>query len=121
VKLSGILIGSDNPGRLVEFYTRLLGEPGWNQAPYTGWMVGAGTVMVGPHDEVHAANKEPGRIIWNFEADDVKAEFERLRAAGATVIREPYNPAAESGQDFALATFADPDGNFFQIASPMQM
>ena len=122
MKLSGVLIGSDDPQRLVEFYKRVLGEPGWNEAPYTGWMVGTGTVMIGPHDEVHGANKEPGRVIWNFESDDVKAEFERIRAAGATVVREPYNPMGEnSDQEFYLATFADPDGNYFQIGSPMQM
>ena len=64
----------------------------------------------------------PGRVIWNLEADDVKAEFERIRATGATVVREPYNPmGADSERDFSLATFADPDGNYFQVASPMEM
>ena len=122
MKLAGVLLGSDNPARLVEFYTRVLGEPGWDEAPYTGWMVGDGTVMVGPHDEVHGQNKEPGRIMWNLEADDVKAEFERIRATGATVVREPYNPMGENAdQVFLLATFADPDGNYFQIGSPMEM
>jgi predicted enzyme related to lactoylglutathione lyase len=122
VKLTGILMGSDDPARLVEFYKRVLGERGWDEPPYTGWMLGGGTVMVGPHGEVHGANKEPGRIIWNLESDDVQAEFERIRAAGATVVREPYNPMGEgSEQPVYIATFADPDGNYFQIGSPMQM
>lgn len=122
MKLTGILIGSEDPHRLVEFYTRVLGEPEWDEAPYTGWMVGPGSVMVGPHDEVRGANKEPGRVIWNLEAEDVKAEFERIRAAGATVVAEPYNPMGpDAGRDISIATFADPDGNLFQIASPMQM
>ena len=122
MKLSGILIGSENPERLVEFYKRVLGEPGWNEAPYIGWMVGEGTLMIGPHDEVHGPNKEPARIIWNLEAEDVKAEFERIRATGATVVREPYNPMGENADRvFYLATFADPDGNYFQLGSPMEM
>ncbi len=122
MKLTGILIGSDDPARLVEFYKKVLGEPGWDEAPYTGWMVGAGYVMIGPHDEVHGANKEPGRLIWNLEAEDVKAEFERIRKAGATVVREPYNPMGpDADQEVSIATFADPDGNYFQIGSPMQM
>jgi predicted enzyme related to lactoylglutathione lyase len=122
VKFGGILIGSDNPQRLVDFYKRVLGEPGWDEAPYTGWLVGTGTLMVGPHDEVHGANREPGRVIWNFETEDVKAEFERIRAAGASVVREPYNPMGEDAtQEFLLATFADPDGNYFQLGSPMEM
>jgi predicted enzyme related to lactoylglutathione lyase len=119
VKLTGILIGSADPTRLVEFYKRVLGEPGWEEAPYTGWMLGAGTVMIGPHDEVHGANKEPGRVIWNLEAEDVKAEFERIRGAGATVVREPYSLESNTDREVYLATFADPDGNYFQIASPM--
>lgn len=120
MKLSGILIGSSDPERLVEFYKRVLGEPGWAEAPYTGWMLGACTVMVGPHDQVQGANKEPGRVIWNLESDDVKGEFERIRAAGATVISEPYNPVeGNADRDVQIATFADPDGNYFQIASPM--
>ena len=122
MKLAGVLLGSDNPARLVEFYKRVLGEPAWDEAPYTGWMVGGGTVMVGPHDEVHGPNKEPGRVIWDLESDDVKAEFERIRATGATVVREPYNPMGENpDRVFYLATFADPDGNYFQIGSPMEM
>lgn len=122
MKLTGILIGSDDPARLVDFYKKVLGEPGWDEAPYTGWMVGAGYVMIGPHDEVHGANMEPGRVIWNLEADDVKAEFERIRATGATVVREPYNPMGpDADQEIHIATFADPDGNYFQIGSPMQM
>lgn len=122
MKLTGILIGSDNPQRLVEFYKQVLGEPGWDEAPYTGWMLGDGTMMIGPHDQVHGANAQPGRIIWNLESDDVRAEFERIRATGATVVREPYNPMGEdAAQDFSIATFADPDGNYFQIASPMEM
>jgi predicted enzyme related to lactoylglutathione lyase len=104
---------------LVEFYKRVLGEPEWEEAPYTGWMLGAGTVMIGPHDEVHGANKEPGRVIWNLEADDVKAEFERIRGTGATVVRQPYNLEPNADKEVYLATFADPDGNYFQIASPM--
>ena len=41
-------------------------------------------------------------------------EFERIKAAGATVIREPY----EMGGGW-IATLADPDGNYFQLVTPM--
>ena len=49
----------------------------------------------------------------------MKGEFERFKAAGATVIREPYTPG--EGPDGVIATFADPDGNYFQLLSPMVM
>jgi predicted enzyme related to lactoylglutathione lyase len=119
MNLNSILIGSEDPGRLSEYYTRLFGEPGWNEPPYTGWMIGSGGLTVGPHDQVKGKNTEPGRIIWNIETPDVKGEFERLKAAGATVVTEPYNPSA--AQEVLIATLSDPDGNYFQLVSPMDM
>jgi class 3 adenylate cyclase len=57
-------------------------------------------------------------LIWNIESSDVKEDFERLRASGATVIQEPYNPA-EGETEVGIATFADPDDNYFQLVSSM--
>jgi len=54
----------------------------------------------------------------NFETTDVKGEFDRLKALGATVQQEPYQPGPAGGEMW-LATLADPDGNYFQLASPM--
>ena len=121
MSLNSILIGSEDPQRLVDYYTKAFGEPGWSDGGYTGWQLGAGYLMVGPHDAVKGQNAEPGRIIWNLETPDVQAEFDRLSAAGATVIREPYNPGDGEGDggQMLLCTFADPDGNYFQLGSPM--
>jgi predicted enzyme related to lactoylglutathione lyase len=82
-------------------------------------MVGTGAVTVGPHDQVSGKNMQPGRIIWNIESSDVTGDFERFKAAGATVVRDPYNPG-EASDDGLIATFADPDDNYFQLMSPMQ-
>ena len=118
MNLNSILIGSEDPQRLAEYYTRLFGEPSWNEGGYIGWLIGSGAVTVGPHDEVKGRNAQPGRIIWNIESPDVAGDFERFKAAGATVIREPYG--MEEGDDQGLiATFADPDDNYFQLMSPM--
>ncbi|MBI3750645.1 MAG: VOC family protein [Chloroflexi bacterium] len=119
MKFNGILIGSADAPRLAAYYTKLLGQPGWDDGGYVGWLIGSGGVTVGPHDQVHGSNTEPGRIIWNIESDDVKADFARFKAAGATVVREPYN--FEQAPDVWIATFADPDGNYFQLVSPMEM
>jgi predicted enzyme related to lactoylglutathione lyase len=118
MNLNSILIGSESPEGLVDYYTKLFGEPTWSDSGYTGWMLGAGAVTVGPHDQVKGKNTEPGRVIWNIETADVKSEFDRLVAAGANVVREPYNPG-EDGDEGLIATFADPDGNYFQLMSPM--
>ena len=119
MKFMGILIGSADPGRLVEYYTRVLGKPGFEESGYTGWQLGSGFVTVGPHTEVKGRNAAPGRIIWNIESKDVAGDFARMKAAGAIVIAEPYN--FEGGPDAAIATFADPDDNYFQLMTPMEM
>ncbi|HSJ50167.1 MAG TPA: VOC family protein [Actinomycetota bacterium] len=115
--LNGVLIGSEDPSRLAEYYARLFGEPGWQDGGYSGWQIGSGTLVVGPHDLVHGKSAHPGRVIWNIETADVKGEFERLTAAGASAVREPYEP--EGASDAWIATFADPDDNYFQLVSPM--
>jgi predicted enzyme related to lactoylglutathione lyase len=119
VNLNSILIGSDDPQRLVAYYSLLFGAPGWAQGPFVGWQIGTGFVTVGPHDQVKGKNSQPGRIIWNIESSDVQGDFARFKAAGATVVREPYRPA--EAVDVWIATLADPDGNYFQLMSPVAM
>ena len=120
MNFNSILIGSADPQRLADFYGRLLGEPAMADGGYSGWQVGNGWVTVGPHSEVQGSNREPGRLIWNIESTDVKADFERFRSAGATVIAEPYQMEGMAENEW-IATLADPDGNYFQLMSPMEM
>lgn len=46
-------------------------------------------------------------------------DFARMKAAGAIVVTEPYGYEAQDGT--AIATFADPDDDYFQLMSPMGM
>jgi predicted enzyme related to lactoylglutathione lyase len=116
---NSLLIGSEDPKRLVEYYTRLFGEPGFSDGAYTGWKLGSGFVTVGPHSEVKGKNAAPGRLIWNIESKDVADDFARLKSAGAIVITAPYEFEGAPGS--SIATLADPDGNYFQLLSPMEM
>jgi predicted enzyme related to lactoylglutathione lyase len=118
MNFNSILIGSEDPQRLTDYYTKLFGEPTWNDGGYTGWLIGSGAVSIGPHDQVHGKNAHPGRIIWNIESTDVQADFERFKAAGAIVIREPYT--FEQAPGSWIATLADPDDNYFQLMTPME-
>ena len=117
MNFNNILIGSDNAERLVGYYTKLFGEPTMAEGGYTGWLLGSGFISIGPHSEVHGKNAHPGRLIWNIESDDVKADFDRFVAAGAIVVREPYD--FEEAPGYWIATLADPDDNYFQLTSPM--
>ena len=116
MQFNGILIGSDDPTRLIEYYTKVLGEPGYADSSYSTWILGSGSMSVGPHSEVHGSNPQPGRLIWNIETTDVQGEFDRMKAAGAIVVREPYS--FEGFPDSLIATLADPDDNYFQLMTP---
>ena len=122
MKFNSILIGSADPQRLVDYYTKVLGAPTFSDGGYAGWQLGDGWVSVGAHSEVSGKNAHPGRLIWNIETEDVAGDFARMKAAGAIVVREPYqfdeipDTAAAS-----IATLADPDDNYFQLVSPMNM
>jgi predicted enzyme related to lactoylglutathione lyase len=117
MNLNSILIGSENPQALKDYYTKIFGKPAWEGDDFNSWQLGGGWVTVGPHDQVKGKNSDPGRVIWNIETSDVKGEFERLKAAGATVVREPYQPGEAA--EMWIATFADPDNNYFQLNSPI--
>ncbi len=117
--LSSILIGSENPERLTEYYTKLFGAPAFSDQGYTGWQFGEGWLTVGAHDQVKGRNPHPGRVIWNLESTDVKGDFERLKAAGASIVQEPYSYGDDPVE--WIATFSDPDDNYFQVMSPIRM
>ena len=114
---NSVLIGSEDPAQLVAYYTKLFGEPAFTDGGYSGWQIGSGWITIGPHSEVKGRSREPGRMILNIETADVKGDFERFKAAGATVIADPYTYEDEPG---FIATLEDPDGNYFQLMSPME-
>lgn len=119
LNLNSILIGSEKPAELAAFYEKVLGKkPDMVDNGYSGWMVGSCFLSVGPHDKVKGMSATPERILFNFETKEVKEEFERIKGVGATVIKEPYTMG--EGEKFWIATFADPDGNYFQLMTPWE-
>ena len=116
MNFNSILIGSDNAARLTEYYTKVLGAPTMSEEGYTTWVLGKGGVTVAAHSEVHGSNGQPGRFIWNIESNDVQGDFNRMRDAGAIVVREPYEFEGMAGT--WIATLADPDNNYFQLTTP---
>ena len=118
MQFNSILIGTEDTKRLTDYYAKLFGPPTFEDGGYSGWQLGSGFVTIGPHDQVTGRNPQPGRLIWNIETADVRGEFDRLVAAGATVVREPYG-MGDADENGLIATFADPDDNYFQLMSPM--
>lgn len=119
LNFNSILIFSDNAKKLSEFYHKVFGkEAEWSGGDYAGWQVGAGYIVIGPHDKVKNKNKNPERLMFNFETNDVKGEFERIKGLGGKSIAAPYHPDEDKAME--IATLADPDGNYFQLATPMK-
>lgn len=115
--LASIMIGSEDPKELSEFYEKVLEKkPDWADYGYYGFVAGKTFISIGPHDKVKGKSQNPERIMLNFETPDVKGEFARIKALGATVIAEPYQMGKE--EKGWIATFADPDGNYFQLMPP---
>jgi predicted enzyme related to lactoylglutathione lyase len=117
--LNTLMIGTKQPKALAAFYEKVLQKPAdWNDEKmgFWGWQMGTMFLMVGDHSEMGGKTKDPGRLIFNFETAQVKEEFNRLKAAGAVVVRAPYEL-----QGGWIATLADPDGNYFQLVTPMEM
>ena len=120
LSLTSIRIGSSQPAVLAEFYEKFFGRPADIQnGPLHMWHGSGCSFRVSDHSELNGPAKEPQRILLNFDAKDVKDEFERLKALGLTIIKEPYVTGGRS--DYWVATLADPDGNFVQLTTPIEM
>lgn len=123
LNFNSILVFSENPEDLANFYEKVFDKkPEMKMEGYTGFQIGVGWITIGPHDKVKGKSANPERIMFNLETKDVKAEFARIKdIEGVEIIAEPYGdeekPMEEGGG--LVATFADPDGNFFQLMPPM--
>jgi len=116
LNLNNVMIGSAQPEVMGEFYTRVLDRPAdMKEESWFGWRVGAAWFSIGEHSEVKGSAKEPQRVILTFETEHVQEESERIKASGATIVKEPYEL-----ESMWIATFADPDGNYFQLMSPWE-
>src|SRR5262249_60001889 len=110
--LFGATRWSEDLNTLLPFYRDLLGLPVAIQIP--GFVVlgklGAATLALGTHSEVHGRNTDPARHMVALETDDVDAEWKRLRAAGVEVIEDP----TDSGQ-LRIATLREPQRYLVQL------
>lgn len=114
LNLNSIMVGSMQPDVLAKFYEKVFQKAAdMNEGKWHGWMVGSTFFSVGEHSAAKGKSKNPERMMFNFETKEVKKEFERLKALGAKVIKEPY----EMGGMW-IATLTDPDNNYFQLMSP---
>lgn len=118
-KISTILLWSDNYERLARWYQDVFNVRVIEQLDHpedTGILMefpeGLPWIWTGKHSEIHGANKDPLRIMFNISVDSVSDAFAYLQTKGVTVIAKPFKaPTMEKW----FATFSDPDGNTVQI------
>lgn len=114
LNLNSVMIGTMQLPVMKDFYEKILGmKPTMAEEDWAGWQVGGCFFMLGKHSEMKGMAKDPGRMMFNLETEQVKEEFARMVAAGAKVVKEPYQM-----EEMWIATLADPDGNYFQLMSP---
>ncbi len=117
LNLNSVMIGTKQLRALASFYEKVIGKPADmvdSENGFYGWQVGSAFLSVLEHSEMGGSAKNPGRVMFNFETPQVKEEFERIKAIGGVVVKAPY----EMGEGW-IATLADPDGNYFQLVTPM--
>ncbi len=117
LNFNSIMLGTMQTKAMVSFYEGVIGKPPDmvdRENGFYGWQVGTSYFSVLEHSQMGGKTKDPGRVLINFETTQVKEEFDRIKALGAEVIRAPY----QMGNGW-LATLADPDGNYFQLVTPM--
>jgi predicted enzyme related to lactoylglutathione lyase len=118
LNLNSVMLGTQQLAAMTAFYEKVLGKPADmvdDENGFRGWQAGSTYLSVLQHSEMGGKTKDAGRVMINFETSQVKEEFERIKAAGAGVVQVPY----EIGGGW-VATLSDPDGNYFQLVTPME-
>ena len=114
MKLNSILLFSENPKPLQEFYKKVLNmDYDYQNGEYADFNTGGAYLEIGPHTKVHGKSQSPERILLNFHVKKKKKEFDRIKNLGVKVIQEVYVPKEDTRLE--IATFEDPEGNYFQI------
>jgi len=115
--LRGASIWSEDVKNLLPFYRDVLGlKVGFETA---GFVVlgelGAPALALGTHSEVHGRNADPARHMVGLATDDVRADWQRLKAAGVQFVEEPTDYG-----NLRIATLKDPEGNLIQLLEPLK-
>lgn len=116
--LEAVLLSSENAKALAEFYEKKvglklgeemeIGEKG--EKGYDFELQGAGLYIL-DHADVKGKSKEPPRVMFNLEVDDIEKEAKRLKDEGVKVVADIYHVEGYG----LIATFEDVDGNYFQF------
>lgn len=116
-----IILFSEDAKSLAKFYRDKVGLEMTTEAEagdeyeknFFGFEFGEGKtgLYIMDHSEVHGRQKEPERIMFNLEVDNIEEDVKKLDEQGVKKIQETYHM---EGYGY-IATFEDIDGNYFQL------
>jgi predicted enzyme related to lactoylglutathione lyase len=109
--LMSLMLSSTDPERLHDWYTTAL-PPQSDDAQDQYRILGYGGfyLFLDSRDDVGPKTAEPGRVVLNFDVDDVHAVAARIDQLGT----EWLAPLEDRDGSF-FATAIDPDGNYVQM------
>lgn len=112
-----VILGSQNATKLAEFYKDKVGlKQNWDavmgeDSNVYGFSLSGVDLVIMDHSDVKGKSKDPARIMFNLEVDNIEKEFAKLKKNGVKVIAPIYHI-----EDYGyVATFEDLDGNYFQL------
>jgi catechol 2,3-dioxygenase-like lactoylglutathione lyase family enzyme len=115
--LRGASIWSEDVKNLLPFYRDVLGLKVGFERP--GFVVlgelGAPTLALGSHSEVHGRNADSARHMVALATDDVRTDWNRLKAAGVEFVEDPTDYG-----NLRIVTLKDPDGNLVQLLESLK-
>lgn len=128
-KKTYILIWSETPDELMEFYRDVLElklndkidipKKGEIEADYGYEFIlteKEDKVWIGKHPDVKGFSKEPIRIMHNLYTDEVQKWHDKVKAAGSKILQEPIKtPFYSESLPWFVSTFLDPEGNCWQF------
>jgi catechol 2,3-dioxygenase-like lactoylglutathione lyase family enzyme len=107
--LSSLLLASTDPDRLRSWYVKLLGtDPDHDGFLHCGHVA----ILITGRDDVAPVTREPGRVILNYQVNDIASAARSLDSLGVTWV-SPVEYRDEGGAWFG--TVEDPDGNYVQL------
>jgi predicted enzyme related to lactoylglutathione lyase len=106
-------ISSSDPARLQAFYRDVIELP--PHPLHEGALALGGIILsISAHSDTAGLAREPSRVIIDLCVQDAAGEAARLKAAGVPCLLEAFSYHCDYC-GAAFSTFADPDGNYFQL------
>ncbi|OGD88260.1 hypothetical protein A3D81_03140 [Candidatus Curtissbacteria bacterium RIFCSPHIGHO2_02_FULL_40_17] len=116
--LEAVLLSSENAANLAEFYREKVGlkqgeemEIGDKGEKGFDFQLEGANLYILDHSDVKGKSKEPARVMFNLEVDDIEKEVKRLKDEGVKAVADIYHVEGYG----LIATFEDPDANYFQF------